>query len=122
MPIVDVRPVVSASQHLPADAAQVIADSIAGVLSADPGRVWVRLTELPKDRYAENGEVVDDNDLPVFVQVLHAELPTEDARVQEAKALAVAVAASLGRKVERVHIEYAPPGRGRVAFGGKLVV
>ncbi len=122
MPIVDVRPVVSASQHLPADAAQVIADSIAGVLSADTGRIWVRLTELPKDRYAENGIVVDDNDLPVFVQVLHAELPTEDARVQEAKALAVAVAASLGRQVERVHIEYAPPGRGRVAFGGKLVV
>ena len=122
MPIVDVRPVVSASQHLAADAAQVIADSIARVLSADPGRVWVRFAELPKDRYAENGEVVDDNDLPVFVQVLHADWPTEDSRVQEAKALAVAVAASLGRQVERVHIEYAPPGRGRVAFGGKLVV
>ncbi len=122
MPIVDVRPVVSASQHLPADAAQVIANSIAGVLSADTGRIWVRLTELHKDRYAEDGEVVDDNDLPVFVQVLHADLPTEDARVQEAQALAVAVAASLGRQVERVHIEYAPPGRGRVAFGGKLVV
>jgi phenylpyruvate tautomerase PptA (4-oxalocrotonate tautomerase family) len=122
MPIVDVRPVVSASQHLPADAAQVIADSIAGVLSADTGRIWVRLTVLPKDRYAENGEVVEDDDLPVFVQVLHADLPTEDARVREAKALAVAVAASLGRQVERVHIEYAPPGRGRVAFGGKLVV
>ena len=122
MPIVDVRPVVSASQHLPADSAQVIADSVAHVLSADAGRVWVRIIELAKDSYAENREIIDDNDLPVFVRVLHSDWPEEGARVQEAKALAEAVAASLGRQVERVHIEYAPPGRGRIAFGGKLVV
>ena len=121
MPIIDVRPVVSASQ-LPDNAAQIIADSIARELNANTGRVWVRLTELPREKYAENGEVVEDNDLPVFVQVLHADWPIENARVQEAEALAVAVAACLGRQVERVHVEYAPPGRGRIAFGGKLVV
>jgi len=82
----------------------------------------VRMTELPNERYAENGTTVEDNDLPVFVHVLHADWPEEDIRFKEAEALAVAVAASLGRQVEHVHIEYAPPGRGRVAFGGKLVV
>jgi phenylpyruvate tautomerase PptA (4-oxalocrotonate tautomerase family) len=122
MPIVDVRTVVSDLHRPPADAAQVLADSIARVLNAKTGRVWVRLSELPKGEYAENGEAVDDSNLPVFVSVLHADWPTEDARVQQARELAVAVAASLGRQVERVHIEYAPPGRGRVAFGGKLVV
>lgn len=122
MPLLDVRPVVSASHELPEDAAQTLADSISRALSAQAGRVWVRLTEIPKGKYAENGEVLQDNELPVFVQVLHADWPDEDARVHEAEALAVEVAASLGRQVERVHIEYAPPGRGRVAFGGKLVV
>jgi phenylpyruvate tautomerase PptA (4-oxalocrotonate tautomerase family) len=122
MPIIDVRPVVSDPRELPADAAQVLADSIAQVLGAKPGRVWVRLSELPKDEYAENGEAVEDNDLPVFVSVLLADWPRDDDKVQQARELAVAVAASLGRQVERVHIEYAPPGRGRVAFGGKLVV
>ena len=122
MPIVDVRPVVSASHKLPTDAAQMLADSIARVLNAKAGRVWVRMTELPGEKYAENGTTLEVNDLPVFVQILHADWPEEDARLKEAEALAAAVAASLGRQVEQVHIEYAPPGRGRVAFGGKLVL
>jgi phenylpyruvate tautomerase PptA (4-oxalocrotonate tautomerase family) len=121
MPIVDVRPVVSASRKLPSDAAQTLADSIARVLSADTGRVWVRVTELQDGKYAENGATVEDDDLPVFVQVLHADWPDEEARVKEAEELAAAVASSLRRPVERVHVEYAPPGRGRVDFGGKLV-
>jgi phenylpyruvate tautomerase PptA (4-oxalocrotonate tautomerase family) len=121
MPIVDVHPVVSRSHKLPSDAAQMLADSIARVLNARSGRVWVRMTELQSEMYAENGATVEDGDLPVFVQVLHADWPEEDARVKEAEALAEAVASSLRRPVERVHVEYAPPGRGRVAFGGKLV-
>ena len=122
MPIVDVRPVVSASCKLPDNAAQTLADSISRVLNAQTGRVWVRMTELPDGKYAENGARVPDNELPVFVQVLHADWPEEVARGKEAAALAGAVAVSLGRQVEQVHIEYAPPGRGRVAFGGKLVL
>jgi phenylpyruvate tautomerase PptA (4-oxalocrotonate tautomerase family) len=122
MPIVDVRPVVSASCKLPADAAQTLANEISQALSAEPGRVWVRVAEFPSEKYAENGATVQDNELPVFVQVLHADWPAQEARGKEAAALAAAVAASLGRQIERVHIEYAPPGRGRVAFGGKLVL
>ncbi len=122
MPIVDVRPVVSDSRKLPDDAAQMLADSIARVLSAKAGRVWVRMTELPDGKYAENEATVEDNDLPVFVQVLHADWPDEQTRIKEAAALAEAVAISFGRQIERVHVEYAPPGRGRVAFGGRLVL
>lgn len=122
MPIVDVRPVVTDAHELPAGAAQILADAIAQALGAKTGRVWVRLSELPRDKYAENGGAVADNDLPVFVSVLLADWPRDDDKVQQAGELAAAVAASLGRHVERVHIEYAPPGRGRVAFGGNLVV
>ena len=122
MPIVDVHPVVSASRKLPENAAQTLADSISRVLNARRGRVWVRVTELPDGQYAENGATLADNDLPVFVRVLHADWPEEDTRGKEAVALAASVAACLGRQVEQVHIEYAPPGRGRIAFGGKLVL
>ena len=122
MPILDVRPVVSLSCKLPNNAAQTLADSISQVMNAKTGRIWVRVTELPNGKYAENGTTVRDDELPVFVQVLHADWPDEGARGEEAAALAVAIAASLGRQVEQVHIEYAPPGRGRVAFGGKLVL
>jgi len=121
MPIVDIRPVVSPTSKLPDDAAQTLADSISQVLNAKPGRVWVRLTEIPYENYAENSTTVDDNELPVFVQVLHFDWPIEEGRIQEAAALAAAVAACTNRQVDRIHIEYAPPGRGRVAFGGNLI-
>ena len=79
------------------------------------------MTELAAGQYAENGATVEDNDLPVFVRVLHADWPEEDTRSNEAATLAASIAACLGRQVEHVHIEYAPAGRGRVAFGGRLV-
>ena len=121
MPIIDICPVDSTSSNLPENAAQTIADSISRVLNAKTGRVWVRITELAAGQYAENGATVEDNDLPVFVRVMHADWPDEDTRSDEAAALAASVASCLGRQVEHVHIEYAPPGRSRVAFGGKLV-
>ena len=121
MPIIDVCPVVSASRKLPENVAQTIADSISRVLNAKAGRVWVRMNTLPAGQYAENGAKIEDNDLPVFVRVLHADWPEEDTKTKEAAALAASVASCLGRQVEHVHIEYAPPGRGRVAFGGRLV-
>ena len=122
MPIVDVRPVVSASRELPANAARLLAEAISQVLNAEAGRVWVRLAEIPQDRYAEYGTDIEDDDLPGFATVLLADWPEQDLRVGQAEAVAFAVAASLGRQAERVHIEYSPPGRGRVAFGGRLVV
>jgi hypothetical protein len=121
MPIVDVCPVLSASRKLPPDAAQTLADSIARVLSVETGRVWVRMTELQDGKYAESEATVEDDGLPVFVQTLHADWPGEDARVKEAEERAETVASSLRRPVEHVHVEYAPPGRIRVAFGGQLV-
>jgi hypothetical protein len=44
-----------------------------------------------------------------------------DEMKREVAALAAAVGAACHRPTEEVHLFYEPPGRGRVAFGGKLV-
>jgi len=121
MPIIDVSPVVSASNRLRTDAAQILADSLARVFKAEDGQVWVRITEIHESGYAENGACVARNELPVFVQALHADCPDQESRSKEASAIAEAVAVNLRRQVALVHVIYAPSGRGRVAFGGKLV-
>jgi phenylpyruvate tautomerase PptA (4-oxalocrotonate tautomerase family) len=119
MPIVDVQVVVEAGKAAPEGAAKALANTLAQVLQTEPGRVWVRLEQLAAENYAENGE--GERVLPVFVKVLHADLPPTAALAAQALAMAQAVAACLSRNSGQVHIEYAPPGRGRVAFGGKLL-
>ncbi len=121
MPIIDIRPVVASSHSVSAGMTQALAKAIADVLNAGPGRVWVRIAKISEEDYAENGAPIEGAELPVFVTVLHANWPIVSARAGEARALSGAVASCFGRAVERVHVEYAPPGRGRVAFGGKLV-
>jgi phenylpyruvate tautomerase PptA (4-oxalocrotonate tautomerase family) len=121
MPIIDVELVVSEGATTPAGLAQRLADAAAKVLGVPPGRVWVRLRELPAGNYAENAVDLAAADLPAFVTVLHARPPTGPALADEAKTLGIAVAECLGVPPERVHVEYAPPGSGRVAFGGALV-
>jgi phenylpyruvate tautomerase PptA (4-oxalocrotonate tautomerase family) len=119
MPIVDVLVVMPLGSAIPPGTAQELADAVATVLHAEPGRVWARVNVLPESQYAENQAVTGAH--PVFLKVLHASLPSEQALAIEAKALAAAVGATLGRPPERVHVEYSPPGRGRVAFGGQLL-
>jgi phenylpyruvate tautomerase PptA (4-oxalocrotonate tautomerase family) len=119
MPIVDIQVVASAATDIPGGAAKTLVEAVATVLQAAPGKVWLRLGRLDAGSYAENGE--EQQVLPVFVKVLHADLPTQSVLVTQASALAHAVAACFHRSPEHVHIEYAPPGRGRVAFGGELL-
>ncbi len=121
MPIIDVCIVGGAEGALPADGARMLADALGKVLGAAPGRVWVRLQLLPKGHYAENDSTLSPDELPVFVTVLHAHLPPADALVEQAAAIAQSVANVLQQSADRVHIEFAPPGAGRIAFGGRLV-
>jgi hypothetical protein len=119
MPIIDVQLVVDTATDVPKGCAKALADGLGKVLDAAPSRLWLRLELLTEDRYAENGST--ERALPVFVRVLHADLPPQHVLVTQSQALATVVAACLNRNPEQVHIEYAQPGRGRVAFGGKLL-
>jgi len=119
MPILDVCIVAPEGSRVPAGTAKTLANAAAAVFGADPGRVWVRVQALTQSLYAENGN--DEDPSPVFVKVMHADLKAIDHLEREAMELAQAVASCLGRQTERVHVEYASPGRGRIAFGGKLL-
>ncbi len=119
MPIVKALLVSTDHQRVPDGAAQSIANAVAQVLGQAPGRVWVTLQQVSAGAYAENGTA--EPPCPVFIEVLHADLPTPEELAAEARALTEAVARSRGRPPDLVHVEYAAPGRGRVAFGGHLL-
>ena len=120
MPIVDIQ-IVANSGSLPEDMASKLANALGSAFGAAPGRVWVRLSVLASSSYAENEIDRDSSALPTFVRVLHADLPPTDSLTIEAKTVAKAVGNSLGRPSALVHVEYAPPGRGCIAFGGNLL-
>lgn len=117
MPIVDIEIVGNLPAAEVATLAPVLADTIGATLAAPPGRTWVRMRLLAPDAYAENGGA-PGGDLPVFVTITRRELPAELAA--EATAVCAVVAAATGRARDRVHVEYAPPAAGRIAFGGVL--
>jgi len=121
MPIVDIEVIGRLPARGSASAARALADALGRTFATPPGRTWVRLRVTPASRYAENGIRSVASELPVFVTVLHAHPPRDSTLAAEIAAVTQAVAAGLGRPPERVHVQYAPPGAGRQAFGGTLV-
>jgi phenylpyruvate tautomerase PptA (4-oxalocrotonate tautomerase family) len=121
LPILDISVVLPPAQALAPEMASLLADGVGKSLGAAPGRVWVRLHRIASADYAENDAVLDDHALPVFVTILHARPPEGQARAREVAVLTDVVAAVLKRPHERVHVEYAGAGAGRIAFGGRLV-
>ena len=122
MPILDIRIVQPDAFTKRNSLARELADATAAVFGSPSGSVWVRLEIIPPLQYGENGTDFQRLPRPVFVTVLHADLPEPTALAAEAKALSAAIATTVGCVPERVHVEYSPQGRGRVAFGGTLLV
>ena len=121
MPILEIEVVIEDDAALEASLASSLADAAAEVFGSVAGQTWVRLRELPRARYTENGGGPPEGVLPVFVDVLLADPPEgEDLRLQVHR-LTLAIANLCGRAPENVHLFYQPAARGRVAFGGKLV-
>ncbi|MEM8875408.1 MAG: hypothetical protein AAGD32_14260 [Planctomycetota bacterium] len=121
MPILDVELVCPPGLLLDDQLATRIADRAGAVFRAPAGRVWVKVRTLSRSHYAENGDVLPADVLPVFVEVLLADVPEECERAGQAVEIANAVAEACGRSAEHVHVLYAEPARGRIAFGGKLM-
>jgi phenylpyruvate tautomerase PptA (4-oxalocrotonate tautomerase family) len=121
MPIIDVEIVCVSVADSGAVSAHALADALGETFGSPPGRTWVRLHYLDSRAYAENAVELSASELPVFVTVLHAHPPEGAARETEAMAVTKVVANCIGCPPDRVHIQYAPPGAGRQAFGGTLV-
>lgn len=121
MPIVDIHLVVPGTEGVPPGLAQAVADALGQLFASPPGHTWVRASALPAANYAENGSGPAQDGLPVFVTLLLAAPPEGEARATQAAQIATAVAWAVGRDSSTVHIEYAAPGKGRIAFGGMLV-
>jgi phenylpyruvate tautomerase PptA (4-oxalocrotonate tautomerase family) len=119
MPIVDIEIVTAGAAEFEAITATSLADALGPVFGSPRGGTWVRLHRLDSRCYAENDEPAPPQ--PVFVTVLHAQVPTGAALEAEVRALTQRVAEQLHRPVEHVHVQYAPPAIGRQAFGGRLV-
>lgn len=121
MPIVDVELVCASEAEFRAVSANAMANAVGAALGCDPGHAWVRLRYLGSECYSENRASLSPAELPVFVTVLLARIPSGpqlDAQVGE---LTKAIADVAARPADRVHIEYAPAAAGRQSFGGQLV-
>lgn len=114
MPIIDIT-LIGDQPAAPAHCAE-LAQAIGQALGAADGSVWVTLTRRTTAEYAENGP--SPAPPPVFVRVLAAGVDSS-THVAWAQAIAGAVAARLGRPVERVHVIVQPDANGRVYFGGR---
>ena len=121
MPIVDVELVCESEAEFRAISAEALANALGVVLGSQSGNTWVRLRYLSSAYYAENLVAGSQAELPVFVTVLLAHPPVESAIVEQVAALTKAMANSVGRSSELVHVQYAPAAAGRQAFGGELV-
>ncbi len=121
MPIVDVELVGPAAGADDGALAQALADAAAAVFGAPAATTWVRVRVLAADAYAENGAAVAAAERPVFVTVRKRAMPGRGPLAVEVRALTDAIAAVVHRPAGRVHVEYAPPAAGRMAFGGALV-
>ena len=121
MPIVDVEIVCDTAAVNCIVSARALADALGQALGCRPGQNWVRLRRLEEHAYAENEVELNAAELPVFVTVQHAQLPGGPALLAEVAAVTQAVAQCVARPPERVHVQYAAPGAGRQAFGGRLV-
>ena len=119
MPVIEVE--VVSDESLPSGLARELAADLALVLGDRPDGTWVRLRRLEASSYAEGDGGPPPGVRPVFVTVLRADLPGDDALRDEARRVAAAVAVACRRPPENVHVMYQPPGRGRAAFGGELL-
>lgn len=122
MPILDIEFVLSENELLPATLAQKIAEKAGEVFGSAAGGTWVKVHPVPAGHYAENTADTADKAYPVFVSILRAETPPQDRLHIEAAKLAESLAPICNRSPENIHIIYLPDGRGRLAFGGKLII
>ena len=120
MPIVDIEIVLRANEAIRQEKVSELADELGDIFHSSPGKTWVKIHPLTSDQYAESGGMPEDV-YPLFVTVMKSELPSTEELQNEVAKITGAVAQICGRPSENIHVIYQPEGKGRVAFGGKIV-
>ena len=120
MPIVDVEIVLRPGETIRNEVVSELANELGEIFHSQAGEAWIRVYELPTNQYAENGGT-PDGVYPIFVSVIKSKLPASKELQEEARKITGAVAHICGRSSANVHVIYQPEGRGRVAFGGKII-
>jgi len=121
MPIVDIEIVLRADESVDKGMVSDLADELGDIFHTPQGGTWIKVHPLSADQYAENGGT-PTGVYPVFVSIIKSKLPSLEETQNEAAKITGAVAQICGRPSENVHVIYQPEGRGRLAFGGKLVL
>ena len=122
MPIVRLKLVVQHdAERLGKDTLQTLADELGVYFDSEPSGTWVEVEYLPVEQYAENRRELPEDMRTTLVYVLKHDLPAEEEVAREAMDLARLVSKRLQRPRRNTHVFYEPPGKGRIAFGGRLV-
>ena len=100
---------------------QAIGLALGVIFGSGVASTWVRARGLPSAAYAENDDPAPAGRDAVFVSIAKRVNPEPAVLEMEVARVTEAVAAVCGRPRERVHVCYAPPLAGRIAYGGRLV-
>jgi len=120
MPIIDVEIVLRSNESIREEVVSELANELGEIFHSSPGQTWIKLHPLSADQYAENGGR-PDGVYPIFVTVMKSKLSSFAEMQKEVAKITGAIAQICGRPSDNIHVIYQPAGRGRVAFGGKIV-
>jgi len=120
MPIVDIEIVLKPDETVVNEMVSELADRLGEIFSSPKNGTWVKVYRIAAHHYAEN-QGKESDAYPIFVSVLKSRLPAPDEMQKEVDAITDIVAQICHRPPGFVHVIYQPEGKGRVAFGGKVV-
>lgn len=120
MPVINIEIVLKPDETILDEMASQFADELGTIFGSSKNGTWVKVYGITERFYAENGGKQAEV-YPVFVSVLKASLPAAAEMQREIDAIVEAVARICKRESTFVHVIYQPEGKGRVAFGGKVV-
>jgi phenylpyruvate tautomerase PptA (4-oxalocrotonate tautomerase family) len=121
MPIVDVEIVLKPDEIIPDKMVSELADQLGEIFGSSKNGTWIKVHRISRFHYAENGGN-EEEVYPIFVSVLKSKLSNPEDMQNEVEAITGAVAQVFNRPSSYVHVIYQPEGKGRVAFGGKIVL
>ena len=120
MPIVDIEIVLKPDEAIADEVVSELADRLGEIFGSPKTGTWVKVHQIAAHYYAEN-EGKEPEVYPIFVSVLKSRLPGPEEMQKEVDAITATVAQLCNRPSRFVHVIYQPEGKGRVAFGGKVV-